>query len=152
MKTIGLIALFMILVGSSCKKQQQAQFHPDSFMFGTVCPMCYIYSSKLYLIKNNWLYQDSNHFTPASHNFSGPPLATSKYIIATQLISTIPKAISGNQSGSLGCLGCTDGMFVHIEYTQNGKTLKWDIDPNDSTLSTELRSYIERITTVMGQL
>lgn len=143
---------FMILAVVSCKKTNFEKV--DSLSFGIAYGFCAGNCATFYKLEGGKIYRDSStrYTGPGSIIFHPEALSKEKYLLAKELKDKFPAYLLKNVDQTFGCPDCTDQGGIHIEVKENDVLRFWHIDTNTSKQPAEIRTYIERMLSIISQL
>ncbi len=153
-KPILLSLVCTLLIFFACKKSTSPSPNPY------VNPQLILYTtfdyppfmSHVFLITQYGLYEDSLYTGSNTFSFTAPALDSIKYSIAYPLLSSFPTYLQTDTGGNLGYPGPIGMGSLHLEFTNNNKTVKWNIPANSSTTPTQVQNYINQVNTIFPKL
>ena len=152
MKKIFLIS-FTIVAGLCCKKDKE-DGAVDFLSFGTAYDECIGNCANFFKLAGDKIYPDNTtrYSGEGSVIFKTTALSNDKYLLAKELIDNFPAYLLTTSGQTFGCPDCADQGGIHIELKTKGETKFWHIDIDVTKQPVEIRSYIERMRTILGQL
>lgn len=154
MKRIGIFLLFGLIILSACKKNNTPSPGPyaDTRLVIGYALDFPPFTSHMYLITSNGLYEDTNAASVTSFNFTAPALDSAKYQLAYPLLSNFPTYLDNGTGGNISDDGLVGTGALHLEYTKNGHTVKWNMPPTISMLPTQIQAYVTQVNTIFVRL
>lgn len=149
-KSIFYTAVTLLFV-FSCKKEKDNSI--DNLVFGDAYGFCAGDCATFYQLKGGSLYPDDiDRYSGNEVLFKSTALPADKYQMAKVLLENFPEYLLNNPDTVFGCPDCADQGGYYLQYTRNGTTLKWSIDTNPTSQPEAIRSYVEKLQSVLTQL
>jgi len=157
MKRIGIFFLFALIILSACKKNGAPAPNSNSQLVLGYALDYQPFTSHMYLITNDGLYVDSTASSVTSFSFTSAIPNSAKYQLALPLLNNIPSYLANGAGGYINDSASPVGIgALHLEYTRNGHTVKWNIPPDttywQANIPTDVRDYVQQINTTFSQL
>jgi hypothetical protein len=151
---IQLSIIILLLLASACKKSMTPSPNPYA------SPQLILYTTfdyppffgHVFLITPHGLYEDSLYTGNNNFSFTAPALDSIKYSIAYPLLSSFPAYLQNDTGGNLGYPGPIGMGSIHFQYTNNNKTIKWNMPANSSTTPTLVQDYLNQVYIILPKL
>ncbi len=145
-------AIIICSLLTACVKENNRSLPENSFAFGSYQFLCFDDCAKLYKIEDQQLYADNSNSYVNPLVFSSTALANDKYLLAKPLQDSFPVYLEAHTDTSYGCPDCHDQGMIYIAKTTNGIKRIWTIDTEEPAIPAEIRTYIQRVKTILTQL
>ena len=138
-----IFTLILIASFSSCKKEITIS-NDDYLTFGTFHGECMGNDCvKLFVIKENKLYEDPNDFNGTRLGFI--PLSNEKFNQVKDLVDYIPNELFQKEKETFGCPDCVDQGGIYVRYFIEGKKGEFRFDNNLNANPTYLHEFVAKI-------
>jgi hypothetical protein len=151
MKKILLVSC-IAFAGLSCKKEKAGVV--DYLSFGTAYGECVGNCATFFKLEGDKIYPDNTtrYSREGPVVFNTTALSNDKYLLAKELVDNFPPYLLTTAGQTFGCPDCADQGGIHIELKAKGETKFWHIDTDITKQPVEIRPYIEKMRTILGQL
>jgi hypothetical protein len=150
-----LILVALTLTSWQCQKEKGSlTLKEDHLIFGYI--NCFAPTDsdcvRLFLLQDGQLFADAVQRPEQAYAFHSTPMGEAAFQTAIQAWTDMPQYLWDHPNSMQGCPNCVDQGTLVIATKKNGITYKWDLDPMEAALPTEIRPYVTMLKTILEAL
>jgi hypothetical protein len=153
--SIALLALFARFPASDVSVSPHKA---DYLIFGMYAGECDRHCATMYKVTDSSLFIDTtDSYFKGGLRFPSTRSSSPKFLLALQLLHTIPDRLFQTDTSVWGCPDCSDGGGYYVEFRSGGKVRKYQIDTDmpweeNSSIPRDLRVFTNRIGEVLVKM